>query len=173
MTLWIGLLRAINVGGTGKLPMAELRALCADLGFRDVQTYIASGNLLFRTEGSEAQVQTALESRLQHVMGKPADVFLRSPNQMQAILAANPFPDAPGNRVMVSFLHDDPPADLDATVRHRTDEDIVPGDKVIYTHYPGGMGRSKLLIPAATQGTARNLNTVAKLVEMAAQASRS
>lgn len=58
-------------------------------------------------------------------------------------------------------------------LRHRTDEEIVQGDRVIYTHYPSGMGRSKLLIPAAAQGTARNLNTVAKLAGMAAQASRS
>ncbi|HEU5116773.1 MAG TPA: DUF1697 domain-containing protein, partial [Isosphaeraceae bacterium] len=69
MTTYLALLRAVNVGGTGKLPMSDLRALCEAAGFTNVRTYIASGNVLFETENSARQIKTKLESRLAEYAG--------------------------------------------------------------------------------------------------------
>ncbi|WP_454828472.1 DUF1697 domain-containing protein [Pseudoxanthomonas wuyuanensis] len=169
MTAYVVLLRAVNVGGTGKLPMAQLRAMCEDAGLQQVRTYIASGNVVMRSAASERQVKAALESRLADYAGKPVGVIVRTAAEMAQVLAANPFPDAAPNRVVAIFLDRAPPADTLSMVRHRKDEEIVLGAREIYVHYGDGMADSKLVIAAAKAGTARNMNTVAKLVEMAAQ----
>lgn len=168
MTPYIALLRAVNVGGTGKLPMAELRAMCEDAGFQRVRTYIASGNVVFDSDRTPAQVKTALEKRLATYAGKPVGVVLRRRHELERVLAAQPFADAAPNRVVVIFLDDPPPADALATLRHRRDEQLALGEREIYVHYGDGMADSRLVIPAARAGTGRNLNTIAKLIEMAA-----
>ncbi|BAV96023.1 conserved hypothetical protein [Lysobacter enzymogenes] len=167
---YIALLRAVNVGGTGKLPMADLRAMCEALGFQDVRTYIASGNVVFRTGLSEAKAKAALEAALRDYAGKPVGAVLRTAQDMAVALAANPFADAAPNRAVLIFLDAPPPADALDAVKHRKDEQIALGAREIYVHYGAGMADSKLVIPAAKVGTARNLNTVAKLIEMAADA---
>ena len=78
MAIYVGLLRAVNVGGTGKLAMEELRRLCEDCGFARVRTYIASGNVVFEAGASEAEVQAQLQSSLQSYAGKPVGVLVRS-----------------------------------------------------------------------------------------------
>ena len=168
MTAFIALLRAVNVGGTGKLPMSDLTALCARAGFERVRTYIASGNVVFDSDRSEAQVKSALEAALAAYAGKPVGVMVRTSAEMAAVLAENPFPDAPPNRCMAIFLDHPPPADALDKVTGRKDEELRLGRREIYVHYGPGMGTSKLKIPAAKAGTARNMNTIAKLVEMAA-----
>jgi len=85
---------------------------------------------------------------------------------MAAVLAGNPFRDAPGNRVMAIFLDAPPPADALNAATGVQDEEMRLGRREIYVHYPSGIGRSKLKVPAAVQGTARNMNTVAKLTEL-------
>ena len=167
MTTWIALLRAVNVGGTGKLPMAELRAMCEAAGFSQVRTYIASGNVVFESAADAREVKAALESRLERHAGKPVGVLVRDGAQMRQVLAANPFPKAAPNRAVVIFLDEAPPADALANVRHCKTEELALGDREIFVHYGEGMADSKLVIPAAKAGTARNFNTVAKLVEMA------
>jgi uncharacterized protein (DUF1697 family) len=169
MKTWVALLRAVNVGGTGKLAMAELRALCERAGFADVRTYIASGNVVLRGAGAEAQVKRKLEAALQAHAGKPVGVMVRSGAELQAALAANPFADAAPNRVLAIFLDAAPPPDALDSVRNRNGERIALGRREIYVDYTGcgGMGRSRLQIPAAKSGTGRNVNTLAKLAEMA------
>lgn len=167
MMSWVALLRAVNVGGTGKLPMAELRVMCGALGFEDVQTYIASGNVVFRSRKSEKTIKQALEAALAEYAGKPVGVLLRTAEEMAAVLAANPFPEAVPSRVVAIFLDQAPAKDALATVSHRTVEQLALGTREIYVHYGEGMADSKLKIPAAKTGTARNMNTVAKLVQMA------
>ena len=103
MTTFVALLRAVNVGGTGKLPMEDLRALCAQAGFVKVRTFIASGNVIFSCRKSEAQVKAVLEARLEDYAGKKMGVFVRTAAEMAAISANNPFPDAPANRIMAFF----------------------------------------------------------------------
>jgi uncharacterized protein (DUF1697 family) len=165
MTAFVALLRAINVGGTGKLAMSDLKALCEQAGFHAVQTYIASGNVVFQSSLSEAEVKAALESRLHKHAGKPIGVLIRTGAEMADVLARTPFTDAPGNRVMAIFL--DTPGTLDGITGKAPDEDIRLGLREIYVHYGSGMGTTKLRIPAAANGTARNMNTVAKLAAMA------
>jgi uncharacterized protein (DUF1697 family) len=168
MHTYIALLRAVNVGGTGKLPMAELRAMCEAIGFAQVRTYIASGNVLFASASTVKQVQAALEQALGAYAGKPVGVLVRTPAEMAQVLAANPFPEAAPNRVTAIFLDAPPPADALTNLKHHKGEEILLGKREIYVHYGDGMADSKLVIPAAKTGTARNMNTVAKLVEMAA-----
>jgi uncharacterized protein (DUF1697 family) len=167
MTAYIALLRAVNVGGTGKLPMADLKRIGEDAGFAKVRTYIASGNLLFASDSDEAAVKMALEARLEAYAGKRVGVLVRSAAEMAAIAAANPFPDAAPNRVVAIFLDAAPSADALDTVTGRQDEELRRGTRELYVHYGDGMAHSKLRIPAAREGTARNMNTVAKLATLA------
>ena len=169
MTAFVALLRAVNVGGTGKLPMSELKAMCEDAGFEHVRTYIASGNVVFRSKATEAQVRAAIESRLQAYAGKFVAVHVRTAAEMTAVAAANPFPKAAPNRVVAIFLDAAPPANTLDSITGLTDEVVKLGKREIYVHYGDGMANSKMKIPAAKNGTARNMNTVAKLAEMAAE----
>ena len=169
MGSFTALLRAVNVGGTGKLPMSELKAMCEALGFTGVRTYIASGNVVFTSRKSEAAVKQALESRLEAYAGKAVGVLVRSAQEMAEVAAKNPFPKAAPNRTMALFLDRAPPADTLSTIRGQKDEEIALGRREIYVHYGEGMAKSKLVIPAAKSGTARNMNTVAVLAKMAAE----
>jgi uncharacterized protein (DUF1697 family) len=170
MAALIALLRAVNVGGTGKLPMSDLKAMCEELGFADVRTYIASGNVVFTSRKSEAAVKSALEKQLEAYAGKPVGVLVRTADEMAKILADNPFPKLAPNRTTAVFLDRAPPADTLESVRGQKDEKIRLGKREIYVHYGDGMGQSKLVIPAAKLGTARNMNTVAVLAKMASEA---
>jgi uncharacterized protein (DUF1697 family) len=167
MTIFVALLRAVNVGGTGGLAMADLKALCSAAGFANVRTYIASGNVVFESALPDLRAKSRLEAALAAHAGKPIDVLIRTAADMAAIVAANPFPAAPANRTMAIFLNDPPPADVLAGVSHQTDEQIRLGRREIYVYYPQGAGASKLRMPGARLGTARNMNTVATLARMA------
>jgi uncharacterized protein (DUF1697 family) len=163
----VALLRAVNVGGTRKLPMTELKAMAGELGFKYAQTYIASGNLLFETELGEGSVKTKLEKRLEDYAGKPVGVMVRTAEEMASVVAGNPFADEPGNRVVAIFLDSAPSKSALTEHKGMNDERIALGRREIYIHYPAGQGDSRLVIPAAKAGTARNMNTVKKLAELA------
>lgn len=169
MAAFVALLRAVNVGGTGKLPMSELKAMCEELGFGSVRTYIASGNVVFTSRKSEAAIKSALEKRLEAYAGKPVGVLVRSAAEMAQVAADNPFPKAAPNRTVAIFLDEKPPRDTLAGVRGQKNKEIKLGRREIYVHYGDGMGQSKLVIPAAKAGTARNINTIATLARMAAE----
>jgi uncharacterized protein (DUF1697 family) len=168
MTAYVALLRAVNVGGTGALPMSDLRALCEACGFLGVRTYIASGNAVFKSDMDEAGVKESLQAALHAYAGKNVGVLVRTGADMAAVLSHNPFASAPGNRVMAIFLDNPPPPDALEAAAGRSDEAIVLGGREIYVHYPSGMARTKLRIPAARDGTARNMNTVATLAQWTA-----
>jgi uncharacterized protein (DUF1697 family) len=168
MQAFIALLRAVNVGGTGKLPMTELKTMCEAAGFKAVRTYIASGNVVFQSNKSEAQVKAVLEVGLAAYFGKPVGVIVRTAEEMAAVLAENPFPKMPGNCTVACFLDGPPPADTMKNATGRIREELRLGKREVYIYYPDNMGESKLKFPAAKVGTARNMNTVAKLAEMAA-----
>ncbi len=169
MTRYVALLRAVNVAGTGKLPMADVRAICHDAGFTRVETYVASGNVIFESKSAASKVKTELEARLQAYATKPIGVVLRTAAEMAAVLKANPFPKTEPKFTYAIFLDQRPPRDALDHAAGQDDEEMRLGDREIFVHYPSGMGRSKLRIPAAKTGTARNMNTVAKLAEMAAK----
>lgn len=168
MTAYVALLRAVNVGGTGKLPMSELKAMCEEVGFAQVKTYIASGNVVFTSKASEAAVTTALDKRLRAYAGKPVGVLVRTAAEMAAVLQNNPFAKAAPNRTVAIFLDKAPSKDTLDGVTGRNDEEVALGKREIYVRYGQGMGTSKLKIKAAASGTARNMNTIGKLAEMAA-----
>jgi uncharacterized protein (DUF1697 family) len=142
--------------------------MCEAAGFQSVRTYIASGNVVFQSAKTEAQVQKALEAVLAAYAGKPVGVLVRTAAEMAGVLARNPFPEMPGNRTVAYFLDDTPKRDTLQSVANQAREQLRLGTREIYVYYPDGIGDSKLKIPAAKQGTARNMNTIAKLSEMAA-----
>jgi len=171
MTVFVALLRAVNVGGTGMLPMKDLAGLCAKLGFENVRTYIQSGNVVFASRLSRTRVRESLEQALAAYMGKKVDVILRDAGELEQVLKANPFPDAHPSRVAVAFCSAPVQKELFDAVVIPGNEQIAAGRQEVYIHYPDGMGRSKLKFPK-TDGvaTVRNINTVTKLVGMAGEA---
>lgn len=163
MTVWVALLRAVNVGGTGKLAMADFAACCRSAGFTDVKTYIQSGNAVFRSHHDEVAVRDALAGELERLSGRPVGVFIRSGPELGRLVAQNPFPVADPAKIAVAFLPGLPEI---AAYNAPGGERIRPGERALYVCYPDGMGRSKLKLPAGC--TARNMNTVTKLAAMAA-----
>jgi uncharacterized protein (DUF1697 family) len=175
MRTWIALLRGINVGGHNKIPMAELRKACGEIGFADVATYIQSGNVVFRAQGSAKQVAEKLRAVIAERFGCDVPVVLRTVGELERVAGANPFLDqgADVSRLHVGFLLDEPaqsrvsgmPAQPPGPEEFR----VVGAD--VYLHYPEGMGTSKLTTAyfdraLGTTMTARNWRTVNKLVEM-------
>ena len=167
MTAFVALLRAVNVGGTGKLPMGELKAMCEAAGFAKARTYIASGNVVFESDASEKEVKAALEKRLKSYAGRPVGVLVRTAAEMKAVISNNPFPNVAPNRTVAIFLDAPAPPDALAHATNVKREEMRLGRREIYVHYGDGVGQSRLKIPAAASGTARNINTIAKLAEMA------
>lgn len=167
MLIFIALLRAVNIGGTGKLPMSDLKTMCDEIGFAEVQTYIASGNVVFKSNETADKVKMLLEAKLQAYAGKPVGVHVRTLEEMAQVLADNPYADEAPNRTLVIFLDSAPPADAIEKTTGLQGEKLQLGKQEIYAYYGEGMADSKLKIPAAKTGTARNINTVKKLLEIA------
>lgn len=166
------LLRAVNVGGAGKLAMADLRRLLGDLGYAEPQTLLASGNAVVGTDAAPAEVERTLQAALRDRLDLATEVFVRDHAALAAAMAANPFTDfardQPG-RLMVVFLAGEPPADLSPLTRLATlGEQVARGPRCLYIAYPQGAGRSKLANARteAARGTARNWNTVGKLAAL-------
>ena len=160
----VALLRAINVGGHGKLPMAELLEHCASAGFREAKTLLQSGNVVFAGRGKSAQLERALEAKV------ATDVMVRTAAEWNDVVAANPFraeaKSDPG-RLLVMFLKSEPESDFAWPGPER----MKRIGRQLYIVYPNGAGTSKLtgaLIERklATRGTARNWNTVMKIAAL-------
>ncbi len=167
MATYIAFLRGINVGGNTILSMSELRSICDNLEFKNVRTFIQSGNVIFESELPEEVLIKKLEGALQDSKQKQIPVVIRSANELEAVLSCNPFPNANPAQVGVLFLSTQVPQDLLKDITIPTFEELVISGREIYIYYPNGMGRSKLKIPVmAQQGTVRNINTVAKLVKL-------
>jgi uncharacterized protein (DUF1697 family) len=166
VTAYVALLRGINLGKR-QLRMEDLRRIAAKLGLGSPRTYIASGNLLFTSNRREESLKAALEKQLAEQMGAPVGVMIRTAEEMAAVAKANPFAGEPGNKVVAIFLDQAPAGDAGDQARNVAGERIEIGKREIYVHYPEGQGRSKLVIPAAASGTARNMNSVARLAELA------
>ena len=167
MTVFVARLRAVNVGGTGKLAVTDLVRICDRCGFEGAKTYIQSGNVVMKSPLPEAKVKAALEKALVAKIGKPVGVFVRTCAEIARVRASNPFAGAAPNRVIVFFLDEAPPKGALDGVATPGGERIVAKGREVFVHYPDGIGPSKLKLPVAKTGTGRNLNTVAKLAEMA------
>lgn len=167
MAVYIALLRGINVGGSGLLAMKDLVGLCTKCGFAKARTYIQSGNVVFESDLKEEAVRQALEKALAAKMRKPVDVMVRTAPELNAVLAANPFAEKEPNKTVVVFLTGKAPAEALSGVTGPAGEQVRPGKREVYVYYPEGQGRSKLKLSLKEPGTARNINTVARLVAMA------
>ena len=148
--------------------MADLRAICERQGYEDVRTYIASGNVVFRCDSTEAAIKSELQEALRAHAGREMGVIVRTGAEMASLLAANPFPSKATNRTVAILLHAPPPDGWEDAVSGRQTEQIVLRGRELYLHYGDGMADTKLRIPAAASGTARNMNTVSKLVALSA-----
>ena len=166
MTAYVALLRGVNVGGR-QLKMTDLKAMADQLGYDRPRTFIASGNLLFAGRSGEALIKRELEAALKDHFGKPVEVMVRTAEEMSAVAAANPFADQPGNRVVAIFFDEPQSDEAIATARNVDEERLALGNREIYVHFPSGRGRSKLKLGGQASGTARNMNTVARLAELA------
>jgi uncharacterized protein (DUF1697 family) len=173
VTGYAALLRGVNLVGKSSLKMADLKAIADTLKLKDARTYIASGNLVFASDKPEEKLRGMLEKRIQAHMGKAVRVMLRTADEMEAVVRANPFTEAAGNQVQAFFMNDPPPKDLLDTIRNQADDErVAAGAREVYVAYgERGIGRSRMRIPAAEAGTARNMNTVAKLAELARELS--
>jgi uncharacterized protein (DUF1697 family) len=183
MPAYVGLLRAVNVGGSSVVRMDALSAALAGMGLEGVTTLLQSGNFVFRGDERDAtRWERDLASRLAQDLRITTEVFVRTSDEWREIIARNPFPtqavEAP-NRLLAVALKTAPSAEkwraLDAAIRG---PEHVRGDgRTAYIDYPEGVGRSRLT-PALiertleTRGTARNWNTVLRLGKAVSQAER-
>ncbi|MEO6360420.1 MAG: DUF1697 domain-containing protein [Sphingomicrobium sp.] len=166
MTAYVALLRAVNVGGR-KLIMKDLKAIGEELGLASPRTFIASGNLLFASRATVAELREMIEARVGQHMRADVSVLIRTAKEMADVAAANPFAELPGSKVAAIFLNQAPSHNALESAGGIIDERLALGRREIYVAYPSGMGRSKLRLPAAAAGTARNINSVAKMAELA------
>jgi uncharacterized protein (DUF1697 family) len=175
VTRYAALLRAVNVGGHNKVPMATLREIADDLGYVDTATYVQSGNLVLGADGvNAAQIETAVSDGIQRTLGLDIDVIVRSRQELKAVLATNPFhgiADDPA-RLMVSFLTGKPRAESAELDRDEFAPELFElGDRCVYLWYPNGAGRSKMAAAPwerrlGVRGTARNWRTIQALLEL-------
>ena len=183
MTTIIALLRGVNVGGHHMIKMDVLRALCESLGHCDVQTYVQSGNIVFLTkERDVAKVAAKIEDAIEKKHGFRPDIVVRTTAEMREVVAKNPFAkrkDIEPGKLIVTFLADQPGAETKkAVLALKPDpEEIRLNGRELYIYFPDGQGRSKL-VPILSRamknaGTARNWNTVLKLLEMAEKLEKS
>lgn len=166
MTPYVALLRAVNVGGTGKLAMSDLRILGEALGFAQVRTFIASGNLLFEAALDEATVKAKLEERLAQHMGKPVPVLVRTADELEAVVQADPFPDAHPSRHLVYFYDAPPAPDFISHCRDRNAERLSIGVREVYIDYGDGIRHTRLKLPPKPPHTARSINSVRKMAAL-------
>jgi len=168
MTAYAALLRAVNVAGTGNLPMSKLKEMGEACGFGSVRTFIASGNLLFTSEASEAEVKARIEERVAEHFGRLVPVYVRSAAELAEAVARDPFSDDKPNRRYSHFIDEKPTQAMLDEARDVQGERLALGPRLIYVSYGDGIGKTKLKLPAVKQGTARNMNSVAKIAELLA-----
>jgi uncharacterized protein (DUF1697 family) len=178
MAVLISMLRGVNVGGHNKIRMDALRALYQSLKLRDPQTYVQSGNVIFRTDERDLALLTKrIQNGIERSFGFRPDVIVRTTSELRDVIARNPFAKRRGidpSKLLVTFLASDPGQEArDKVLRIKTHPDELRIDgRELYTYYPNGMARPKLSWAVIekmlkTSGTGRNWNSVTKLLEIA------
>ncbi len=167
MTTYVAMLRAVNEGGRGKLTMEDLLALCAPLGLDNIRLHGTAGNIVFDSGKTERSLCQAIDRAVGAKLRRPTGVLMRTGEELRAIVEANPFPDSRFRLVGVMFLPKALPVRLLTELDLGGPEDVRMIGREIYVHYPDGMGRSKMKIPFAADGTTRDLSTVSQLAKLA------
>ena len=178
MPVVISMLRGVNVGGHNKVDMGALRRLYESLKFQDPRTYVQSGNVIFR---SKEKIPPALAKKIQNAIERKfnccPEIILRTADELRKAIAATPFPASRGlepGKILLTFLNAEPGPEANATLLKLKNhpEEIHLKGRELYIYFPNGAGRSKLPWSSIaellkTQGTARNWNSVTKLLEIA------
>jgi uncharacterized protein (DUF1697 family) len=178
MNVVVSLLRGVNLGGHNQVKMSELCALYGTLGHCDARSHINSGNIVFRTKQKNlAAVATKIEDAIEKKYGFRVDVVVRTPDELRAVIRRNPFAkrkDIHPSKFLVTFFAREPAPEICAQIRSiKPDPELMHLDgRELYIYFPNGVGQSKLFRalsakPLKKQGTARNWNTVSKLLEIA------
>jgi uncharacterized protein (DUF1697 family) len=178
MPVYIALLRGVNLLNHNRIKMDALRSVCESIKLRDVQTYIQSGNIVFRTkETNTAKLAARMERAIEAEFGCRPPVILRTTSQWKDAIARNPFAARSGiapDRLLVVFLADDPGEEARAKARAipADPEELHVLERELFIHYPNGMARPKLNMAAVERalkvsGSGRNWNSVMKLLDMA------
>ena len=178
----ISMLRGVNLGPHNRVKMDELRALYASLGFLDVQTYVQSGNVIFRSDKAESAVVRKIEDAIERKCGFRCDVVVRTAAEMRDVVERNPFArhrDVQPEKLLVTFLAEKPATQARDRLRKLDPmpEQVRLVGRELYIYFPNGVGRSKLpwstlAESLGTTGTARNWNSVTKMLAMAEQLER-
>ena len=177
MTPCVSLFRGINVGGNRIVPMNELKTLHEALGFRDVVTYIQSGNVVFSSDETDpAQLASQIEENFAQKFGFRSQVIVRTLVELEETIVNNPFQNSPEKEskwVLVLFLATRPQSSAleDLKNSYSGPEEMYLIGQELFVYYPDGVGRSKLTLPLIekklkTAGTGRNWNTVLRLRDM-------
>ena len=172
------MLRGVNVGGHNKIKMEALRALYESLKLRDPQTYVQSGNVIFRTEERDlTRLTKRIQDGIEKKFGFRPEVILRTASELRDVIARNPFAKRRGiepSKLLVTFLASDPGTETRKKVLgiKADPEELQIDGREVYIYFPNGMGRSKLPWAAIgkmlkTTGTGRNWNSVTKMLEIA------
>jgi uncharacterized protein (DUF1697 family) len=171
--LRVALLRGINLGQSRSVSMAELAELAQGLGWQKVRTHLRSGNLVFAAHGSASKVSAALKSVLAGELGLEVDVIVRSGPEVAELIAGYPFGRQDPSRQVIACCDRpiDPQAETRLIALATPAEQVLVRGADVFAYFPDGQASSKLaagmlaaLRPAT--GTARNLNTMAKLADL-------
>ena len=169
MTAYVAMVRGVMPVGKGILPAARLKEMGEANGFGKVRTFIATGNLLFVDDRSEGTVLRLLEQQVADHFGRPTPVFVRTAAELAEAAAANPFSDDKPSRVMAHFIAEPPAKAMIDDARDVAGERIALGPRLLYVSYGDGIGKTRLKLPAVKLGTARNMNSVAKMAALLAE----
>jgi uncharacterized protein (DUF1697 family) len=180
MDVLISMLRGVNLGPHNRIKMDDLRALYESLKLQDAQTYVQSGNVVFRTKEKNA---AKLAQRIQDAIGKKfgfrPEVIVRTIEELRQALDSNPFRkrhDIESSKLLITFLSAEPAVEAQTTIRNLKvqREELHLMGRELYIYFPDGIGKSKVPWSSVEKllkvtGTARNLNSVIKMLEMAEQ----
>ena len=178
MAVVISMLRGVNVGGHNKIKMEALRALYESLKLRNAQTYVQSGNVIFKSEEKDlGLIAKRLQSGIERSFDFRPDIILRTTSELRNVIARNPFAarhNIDPSKLLVTFLASDPGEEArEKALGIKTDpEELRIHGREAYIHFPNGIARPKMRWPLIekilkTSGTGRNWNTVTKLLEIA------
>jgi uncharacterized protein (DUF1697 family) len=178
MPVLISMLRGVNVGAHNRIKMDALRALYESLKLTDARSYVQSGNVLFRTkEKNTAQVAKKIQDAIERKFKFRPEVVLRTADELRKAITGNPFVsrrDVEPGKLLVTFLAAEPAPEAQATLRSLRDypEELHLVGRELFIYFPNGAGKSKLAWASIakllkTTGTARNWNSVMKMLEMA------
>lgn len=178
MAVLISMLRRVNVGPHNRIKMDTLRAVYESLGLENPQTYVQSGNVIFRTkEKNLARLSKKIQEAIEKKCKCRPEVILRTTEEIRKAVAASPFayrPELEPGKILVTFLAGDPPEGTEKSIESfkKYPEELHLKGRELYIYFPNGAGRSKLPWASVDKwlkvtGTARNWNSVTKMLAMA------